>query len=488
LWKARAARLWNAHGAAWRKAAEERYGKGVSRLFGTGLPEVAEIDRKPVEAKDAAKALGPPLAEVRIDVPGKSLGPLLALPQIARVRALSVRLGDPGAAQALASARLPALRRLRIDTSPVLREDIGGLFLAPFIDQLEELKIIDQGEAAQELLTSRARPPGLRRLILYWPILTGEGPARLVSADWAGLTELHIDGVNLRDAGTAGVYDSPHLGTLEALRVTATTNDHSAALLANPAMTRLRELRLDGIATGDGKALIEAMWRLDWPALRYLSLWGNPHPAVGGALAKCPSSPRLVGLDICLQLRNAGVQALARGDFASLRWLGLGGGRMGPNGLKALLAARWARRLEYLDLSGNDLNPPAARLLLTAGPFPELRVLRLDDNHELGEEGVSALFSSEAFPALRVLHLARTNAGEQAMRALAESPLAGRLEVLTLDGNYELPERVPLALAGRCPSLQAVSWDITDRGARARKRINAAFGEGAFDFTPRQEY
>jgi uncharacterized protein (TIGR02996 family) len=483
---ARAERLWNIHGEKWVAKDSKTFGKDVSREYQRGLPESAEVQNVPGCIKNAAKALASPLVSVKVMLENAKQLAFLRLPELAQVRELELCQVTGEAADALAGASLPNLRKLTLNEFQCEPDQLLPLYNSPLMDQLEELNIWDFYGLSNALFLSRGRPKKLRRLFIYAGILSGEGPERMVSADWAGLEELHLEFLNLRDRGTEQVYASPHLGSLRAFSVDSTSNEHTVALLTNPALRRVEKLVLGGLHRSRAAPMLEALSALDWPALRYLHLKGNDIRGLGAAVAKCPCGPRLVGLNLEeLYLEKPGVTALAGGDFGSLRWLGLRRATMGDAGLKALLAAPWLANTESLDLRENHLGPAAGKQLAASKALANVRLLDLSGNSGMGDESLVPLLKSNAMPRCQVLDLANTNAGDESMKALAGSPLAKQLVVLMLNQNdVPLSEEGPLVLEGKCPNLQAIWWDISDVGddPERQKKINRALGEGVFDF------
>lgn len=483
---ARAQRLWNAHGEKWQKIDQKAFGKDARREYRRGLPEVADVERVAGCIKNAAKALAGPLVAVKAELEDAEQAALLRLPQMAQVRELELRRVTTAAAEALAGAHLPNLRKLTLNEFQCEGGELGPLFHSPLMNQLTDLTLVDYYGVSNSLFLARGRPKALRRLVLVRPILFGEGPARMVSADWAGLEELHLVGPNLRDRGTEQVYGSPHFRSLRVLSVDSTSNEHTVPLLTNPALLHVEKLHLGGLHRGKAGPLLEALSDLNWPSLRYLQLKGNEVRGLGAAVAQCPRGPHLIGLDLEeLYLKKPGVADLAGGDFRSLRWLGLNRATMGDAGLKALLAAPWLANVEALDLRWNLLGPAAGKHLAASKALANLRVLGLGHNSDLGDEGLVPLLKSAALPKAEVLRLTNTNAGDESVRALVGTELAKRLVVLALDQNEStLSEAGPLALAGRCPNLQSISWDVDD-GPGARRKAAGALGEGVF--VPREE-
>ncbi len=487
LLKARADRFWNAHFDAWEARCRKAFGKDPNRFFfERGLPEIADVRNPAAAIKNAARGFAAPLVGVKATIEDAKQAALLKLPQLAGITELHLEQVTEAAANALAAADLPRLRKLKLDCFVCGPPALEALWRSPIMGRLTDLDIRDWGEASNGLLLARGRPPALKRLTLRHAILRGDAPAALVSADWSGLDELHLEYANL-ERGTEEIYASRHLGCLRAFSTTGTSNAHNAALLSNLAFRRLEKLHLDGLASGRSADMLAALAEVDWPALRYLWLKGNPLAALGAALARAPVSRRLVGLDIeDMYLKKTGVTALAGGDFAALRWLSLESSEMGDDGLKALLAAGWVKDLHHLGLSSAGLTPRGAKLL-GAGSFPGLVSLDLSSNERLSEKGVSAVVSSSAFPALKALDLSYTNMTDACIGALAAGPLARQLEVLKMGVNEgSLSEDAPLELEGAMPELQSICWDVDgiDDDPDRQGQITEALGEGVFDFNP----
>lgn len=83
---------------------------------------------------------------------------------------------------------------------------------------------------------------------------------------------------------------------------------------------------------------------------------------------------------------------------------------------------RWIWIFQELDLAGNQLGDLATAQLADAlAALPNLQVLQLQDNYNLGVEGVAALAGRlSALPALTALHLNKATPGAEGARLLSQ--------------------------------------------------------------------
>jgi uncharacterized protein (TIGR02996 family) len=142
------------------------------------------------------------------------------------------------------------------------------------------------------------------------------------------------------------------LAKLAGLRVSEDPVGDPAVLpiLECPALTRLRELTIDG--TNCTPAVVDLLIRSDrFRGMTYLHLGGVIQGGRGLRLFAAP------------------------GRWPRLRWLYLNSCGLDDLTLKGLMRAGAFPALEVLDLHSNDVHWPALRALLLSGAFPRLRTL-----------------------------------------------------------------------------------------------------------------
>ena len=205
-------------------------------------------------------------------------------------------------------------------------------------------------------------------------------------------------------------------------------------------------------------------------------------------------------------LRTAALRLLAESAGPpGLRSLDLGDNSFGPNGVRDLCAAQWARPITWLNLAACALNFAAVWHLAQHDVFPYLRTLHLGHNnaenagiegHEVGDDAVEALVNFSTLARLRILTLTAnpvTDAGVELLmaaphftlsglglcstrvtaagvRTMAKSPRLARLNWLDLSDNAALHSDALLPLA-ESPYLSPLcDLDISRTGASAAVR------------------
>ena len=131
-----------------------------------------------------------------------------------------------------------------------------------------------------------------------------------------------------------------------------------------------------------------------------------------------------------------GVRALATASRLNrLRRLALDHNHVHDMGAYALASASSLAGLHELGLSHAEIGAAGARYLAESTQLGALRVLDLSYNNALGDTGALALARPKKLAHLRELRLRDCSIGATTARALADSPLAGRLTLLDLRGN-----------------------------------------------------
>ncbi|KAI8467444.1 MAG: hypothetical protein J3K34DRAFT_481445 [Monoraphidium minutum] len=160
---------------------------------------------------------------------------------------------DAGARE-LAAARLPALRRLALRRCCLLFAAADSLAAAPWADQLERLDL-----SGNQIVNSAV--------------------AALAAAPLPRLTHLDLTEVSPGGAALESFAAAPWLPRLERLAVSGDP-DLVSVICAAP-MPALRELRIEGLRAGGGRALGAAPWL---GALRRLAFAGGLAPGAAEAL------------------------------------------------------------------------------------------------------------------------------------------------------------------------------------------------------------
>lgn len=278
---------------------------------------------------------------------------------------------------------------------------------------------------------------------------------------------------------------------VESLHLFLFPDQYVSALATSAYLTELTELGLEG-DPADVHLLCSSI-RFS----RLVSLTLNSLPGQLLAVSQCSGLSGLERLvlyaddpiSFSRQIDLADIRAFAEaGQFGSLRKLALYRGRIGADGLEAVLESSVLNRLDDIDLMGNPVgiagfkllanSPFASRLVrlnlsafcgadmddeenpwladyvagaqaavqLSASPYlSSLRSLGLG-MHNIGDEGAIALSQSQSLAGLTHLDLRWNEIGDDGLMALANSPLMSNLRVLDL-GLNQISDRGLEALA-----------------------------------------
>jgi uncharacterized protein (TIGR02996 family) len=209
-----------------------------------------------------------------------------------------------------------------------------------------------------------------------------------------------------------------------------------AALLKQPVLAGLSELTVQLAAAGD-----EA-------------------DEAARLLANCRHLRNLRGLAVSWGMGDPGCGALAGGPWGRLEWFSpTAGAAVSPDGLRALAAADWFRRLRALALA-EDLPGETFEALVRLPAFPHLHTLDLSKN-VFPEQGWEAFAATRSFPALARLQLDEGDMSGGRVAALAAA--AGfDLRVLGLFACGCRPGRTGAALAAApwAASLRALDLSV----------------------------
>jgi uncharacterized protein (TIGR02996 family) len=229
----------------------------------------------------------------------------------------------------------------------------------------------------------------------------------------------------------------------------------------------IESLELSVVRVADAREFAECSWLQRLTSLSLVQ--GAGRQAITPVLAS-EHFTRLRDLHLGSQFTTpATVSAIVRSKvFRQLTALGVRNDRRESGNLAGELA-RLAKppRLTKLDLSGNRLSAEVIAQLVSSAAVAAVEDLDLSDNN-LGADGVSALAGGD-LPALRSLHLLRSNPREEGVAALAGSAFFPALRSLSLGGNNALGPTVAFAIANAPAEnlrvLDLRETRIGDRGA-----------------------
>lgn len=331
-------------------------------------------------------------------------------------------------------------------------DQVAELAVLPSLRRYTTLNFWDtlmfDGRAAQ--LAASPHLAQLEALGLYDSSLWDEElGAILRSTSYPALRSLDIsnqrEGQHYTFEGFKLLAESAFARTLEVLKMNRRyfSEDITPVLEALP---RLRHLEIEGLDLGDAGLSALVSLQRDWSVLR---------------------------LDRC-GIGAEGMCALSEGNMKSLRFLDVGGNKLGEAGLSRLLRApltnlkslrvkgrecgvdeAFGRRmidapmassLEDLDLTLGRLGPSGA-VALAQAPLRALRSLKLSYG-AIGDEGAKAIASSSSLGELRYLDLGNCDVSDEGGHALAVSPHLEHLQCLEL-GGAKLSEGVQKALTER---------------------------------------
>jgi uncharacterized protein (TIGR02996 family) len=370
--------------------------------FRRGFVESVNLIAEDYLENAAALARAAPIRDVEVEDVGGHIAALAALPQLGRLRSLSLK-GEPQEdAESIrplaASPRLAGLKRLE-----VFNHYFG-----------------DEGAAA---LAASRRLAGLEVLYLEDCAIGAAGAKALAgSRQLRGLTGLGLFGNDIGARGAAALAASPLLGRLTALDLTSCElgDDGARALAASAGLARLRVLVLCHNDIGpDGARALAASPHL--ANVEALCLAQNRVGSQGAAaLAASASLGRLRALSLLDNgVGNPGVRALAASRALSgLRVLDLcSNPRIDCGGVQELAFSKKLRGLTRLGLGGTTVGDAGASVLAGFPQMGGLRRLNLYDTH-VGDEGADALLRSRYLTRLEELDLPEDRLSANMRRAL----------------------------------------------------------------------
>jgi uncharacterized protein (TIGR02996 family) len=258
------------------------------------------------------------------------------------------------------------------------------------------------------------------------------------------LRRLSLSGMGLTDAGVRTLARSPLAETLTGLDLSQwagpmhITAAGITALVKSPLWPRLEELNLSWNVFADAEPVRILFASLHRSRIRRLGLrnWDRSARWSGlvEAMVKARSWGDLEALDLGAErLSNAGLRRLLQSKhLAGLRWLAFDHG-LDDAGMRELANCPHLAGLTALWLStGTELTDRGMKYL-TDSPFLTRLVYLNVDCTRVRDKGVAEFVRSPNAARLRFLELPG-NLGDEAYEAIATSPYANRLNVVTFGG------------------------------------------------------
>jgi uncharacterized protein (TIGR02996 family) len=289
----------------------------VRRLSFHNLRSVRKLAEWPLLARVRELDLGP------TEIVGDDLRRLAESPHVRRLARLRFRGGrlHPAGVEALASAELPQLRHLAVEScSPTDAPRLAAaLARGPLLRRLHHLDLDSShiGDAGLRALAEASAEAELTDLLLVENSLTADGVEAAVDyRAWPRLRQLYLGRNRLGDAGAEQVARARHWSSLRALSLYScgVGNVGAAALAGASHLSGLQELQLTSNAVGNAGA---------------------------EALAASPHLGALISLDLPRNLvGEAGGWALARSTrLPALRRINLNNNALRPELLQAIMVA-----------------------------------------------------------------------------------------------------------------------------------------------------
>ena len=115
--------------------------------------------------------------------------------------------------------------------------------------------------------------------------------------------------------------------------------------------------------------------------------------------------------------------------------LDLSGKKIGNEGVKQLVSAKFLEKVEKIDLRYNEITATGAGLLAKMSQLTNLKSLILRHNI-LGDDGTSALAGSDSFPNLEEIQLGWTETRDAGALAFGKTEKFKKLKKLDFRGNF----------------------------------------------------
>jgi uncharacterized protein (TIGR02996 family) len=187
---------------------------------------------------------------------------------------------------------------------------------------------------------------------------------------------------------------------------------------------------------------------------------------------KSPHLSHLTGLDLGgNKIGPGGLNALLQTDLPALTVLGLDGSRLGVSGLEELAASPLLGQLTSLSLSASHLALPGLQALVHSPRPGRLTALDLGGNRRLGDAGALCLARSPLAPRLTRLDLSNNSLTDASAQVLADGSFP-RLTALTLfsshitDTGFRALADSP-GVAGLAALNLSINREVTDAGMQA---------------------
>ncbi len=323
----------------------------------------------------------------------------------------------------LGSGKFTGLTHLELNGERWLQREMAALAEAP-PPRLQSLALL-RGRPTEQLLEPllRTRIPTLRRLTLNnSPLGVGVVRALAGAALLEGVEELDLGTSGIGDEGAGLLARSAALGRVQRLNLSSNGLGPAAcAALGAGELAALRSLHVRANHIGDEG--LRALARGGALAkLRALSASHNRITSLGALeLADAfPAEMEVLSLS-WNRIGDAGVMALAgTAGAARLAALDLGYCELGDAAAAALAAARGLARLSTLNLGVNRIGDAGLAALAASPHLGRLEALNLGHN-PVGDAGVLALFASPLLAGLTALHLHGTHVSDAQRRRLRQA-------------------------------------------------------------------
>lgn len=337
----------------------------------------------------------------------RSLGDKHGLPTLPQGLSWAHRVMQRGFGSAVEATTADALRdglATLCQTSPINGVAVQGRFRESNTELIKALTQIPAMACVRRLEISLAKltPEHLQMLedcphlskleVLELPFggLSSRGAAVLPTLElFRRLRELHLRSTDYGDpAGPAFAPAFQQHGAGSRLEVLNLCSNHFGPrdlqfLASAPALESVRELYLSDCAYDTG-----------FRAEGYQALANSPHAQQLEIMHLGKTEPTM-----------AGIHALAKSPFPSLRYLDFSNNNVGPKGVAVLAMAPWLSQLTHLNLQGNPVKDSGLKHLLKAR-LPNLVSLNLSET-KLSEAGLLSLADAPFASQLKKMDLYR---------------------------------------------------------------------------------
>jgi hypothetical protein len=318
--------------------------------------------------------------------------------------------------------------------------------------------------AGLESLLAAQQPTSIEALDIGYNHLKSEDFGKLAKAPW--LSQLRSLSLKYNDAkakGAEALFSNGDFSTLEALDFGANEigDEGVDAIVGNRTIRSLSSLTIEGNHTDPLLSEKSARAIAQWPGARGIRSLNLAQNRVGDeGFVAIVSSPHLGSVQTLDLQYNAismkaleqlsGVETAMRPRVVILSGNALGNGAYGdepraPSPTQSVGVwrdARWLAECERLVLYNTSLDPDLLAALLQSNALPKLRALDLSSNDGLGNDMLEYLVRSPMAPQLTELEILYWNWKKGAAALLLDTPLADRLESLSMSSKGLSPSEV----------------------------------------------